>query len=376
MMIEHASEGFVEVSRARWPVLLEEIERYVPEIRLECDETVMSSRLLSHRRRDDRYSTAFIIDIPSPDLSKKIIGDRKKTQFYALYVLDGTQHCVHCAVTLESFVIYNGLPAIAMNLQKPIRLSTSEVAIHPTQDKPVLLDLSAFGAEGPVHAVDISISHIITEEIQEQSPVRSWKSKGGIALELPGLESIKIDGEVVDSETGRLVIKVNSMKDQDRRVLNSYLSDGFNATFPSRMKHALRAVHASEYGQQALPKLQQQLILIIDDEPDSHLAAVLLLEHDGFRIVTAVNGEDGVRKARQLRPDLILLDVDMPRLDGLETLRLLRMFVETKKTPVVMLTADAEVSTVTRASDYNISGYISKPYNPSELSRRISSLLV
>ena len=108
-------------------------------------------------------------------------------------------------------------------------------------------------------------------------------------------------------------------------------------------------------------------ILIVDDEP----ALVELLETEltvaGYEVVCASDGLEGLAKAIQERPHLIILDVAMPKMDGYEALRKLRSSAGTKATPVILLTAKNETNSIMEAQRLGATDYLIKPIEPEEL---------
>jgi DNA-binding response OmpR family regulator len=109
-------------------------------------------------------------------------------------------------------------------------------------------------------------------------------------------------------------------------------------------------------------------ILVVDDEERMVRFIRLNLEHDGFRVVEAFNGNQAINKARSNLPDLVLLDVMMPDLDGFEVLRVLR---EVSSVPVIMLTAKGEEEDRVRGLELGADDYITKPFSPRELVRAV-----
>jgi two-component system, OmpR family, alkaline phosphatase synthesis response regulator PhoP len=117
-------------------------------------------------------------------------------------------------------------------------------------------------------------------------------------------------------------------------------------------------------------------ILLIDDDDDIREATQLCLEIVGnWEIVTASSGREGLIVAIAQQPDLILLDVMMPDMDGLETLKQLQINVETREIPVVFLTAKAHPVEQRQFTQLKVSGVITKPYDPFDLSDRIAQIL-
>jgi DNA-binding response OmpR family regulator len=102
-------------------------------------------------------------------------------------------------------------------------------------------------------------------------------------------------------------------------------------------------------------------ILVVDDEPRMIKFIRLNLEHDGFEVVEAADGLAALNQVRDTLPDLVLLDVAMPELDGFETLRLLR---EVASIPVIMLTARGEEDDRVRGLELGADDYVTKPFSP------------
>ncbi|MCS6909283.1 MAG: response regulator transcription factor [Anaerolineales bacterium] len=113
-------------------------------------------------------------------------------------------------------------------------------------------------------------------------------------------------------------------------------------------------------------------ILVVDDEPRMIRFIRLNLEHDGFEVVEATDGLAALNQVRDALPDLVLLDVAMPELDGFETLRLLR---EISSIPVIMLTARGEEDDRVRGLELGADDYVTKPFSPRELVSRVRAVL-
>lgn len=113
-------------------------------------------------------------------------------------------------------------------------------------------------------------------------------------------------------------------------------------------------------------------ILVVDDEPRMIHFIRLNLEHDGFQVYEATSGSHALEKMRDHLPDLILLDVMMPDLDGFETLRLIR---EISTVPVIMLTAKGEEDDRVRGLELGADDYVTKPFSPRELVSRVKAVL-
>lgn len=116
-------------------------------------------------------------------------------------------------------------------------------------------------------------------------------------------------------------------------------------------------------------------ILIIEDERDILDLVRHYLEKDGFRTRTATDGTAGLAAVRQERPDVIVLDLMLPGLDGLELCKTLRADPATARTPVIMLTAKAEESDKIVGLELGADDYLTKPFSPKELVARVKALL-
>jgi two-component system, sensor histidine kinase len=117
-------------------------------------------------------------------------------------------------------------------------------------------------------------------------------------------------------------------------------------------------------------------LLIIEDTREVVMMLVDYLEMSGFKMATAQDGSDGIQQAKLTHPDLILMDVMMPGMDGFETTRKLRTDPQFKNTPVIGLTALAMPSDRQRCLDAGMDEYISKPVNLKALVKLIRSILL
>ena len=116
-------------------------------------------------------------------------------------------------------------------------------------------------------------------------------------------------------------------------------------------------------------------ILFVDDEADLVSTVECRLKWADFDVVTALNGKEGLDKAETEKPNLILLDTNMPVMNGYEMLEQLRKNPQLKDIPVIMLTAMCEAQDITKASSYNIADYVTKPFDFTELVEKISNAL-
>jgi DNA-binding response OmpR family regulator len=119
-------------------------------------------------------------------------------------------------------------------------------------------------------------------------------------------------------------------------------------------------------------QFRNRKILVADDEERMVRFIRLNLEHDGFQVVEAFRGTTAIQRLRDNLPDLILLDVMMPDLDGFEVLKIIR---EVSSVPVIMLTAKGEEDDRVRGLELGADDYITKPFSPRELVSRVKAVL-
>lgn len=124
-----------------------------------------------------------------------------------------------------------------------------------------------------------------------------------------------------------------------------------------------------------MPETDAKTVLVVDDVSDNLILISLSLQDMGYRVLTASNGEDGVKVAKLSRPDLILMDIAMPQLDGLAATRRIREDDDFEDVPIVALTAFDTEGFRQAAFDVGFNGYLTKPIDFERLRRLIGHLL-
>src|SRR5882757_8348277 len=119
----------------------------------------------------------------------------------------------------------------------------------------------------------------------------------------------------------------------------------------------------------------KEKILAVDDEPDQLELIEFNLEAAGFEVFSAADGEEALKKARKIIPHLILLDVMLPQVDGMEICKLLRRDPDTAAIPIIMLTARAAEIDRVLGLELGADDYVTKPFSPRELVLRVKALL-
>jgi two-component system KDP operon response regulator KdpE len=115
-----------------------------------------------------------------------------------------------------------------------------------------------------------------------------------------------------------------------------------------------------------------KLILVVDDEPRMRRFMRMNLDLEGYRVIEASNGMEAIDRVRDDLPDLVLLDVMMPEMDGFEALRLIR---ETSSVPIIMLTVKSDEEDRVHGLELGADDYVTKPFSPRELASRIKAVL-
>lgn len=116
-------------------------------------------------------------------------------------------------------------------------------------------------------------------------------------------------------------------------------------------------------------------ILVIEDEPIILLSILNLLERNGYRSLSADNGEIGIQLARQENPDLIICNMAMPRITGYEVIKELRNYPNTTMIPFIVITAQGTPVEIEQWQELGVNNYLLKPYNSDELLRKIGEIL-
>lgn len=126
---------------------------------------------------------------------------------------------------------------------------------------------------------------------------------------------------------------------------------------------------------EADPDITQKSILMVDDNPDLRRYVSQILREAGYRVKTAVNGEDGFNQTRQIQPHLIVTDLMMPKVSGYDLIRLIRDDAELQGTPIILLTAKADEDSRITGTEQGADAYLAKPFNDRELLAEVRNLL-
>lgn len=118
-------------------------------------------------------------------------------------------------------------------------------------------------------------------------------------------------------------------------------------------------------------KSASKTILVIDDEPSIGRVVQFKLQQEGFKVLVATDGLEGLAQIKEAKPDLILLDIMMPGMDGFEVCRRVRATPEIAATPVIILTARGQEPDRTKGIDLGVLDFFTKPFSPQKLLERV-----
>ena len=123
------------------------------------------------------------------------------------------------------------------------------------------------------------------------------------------------------------------------------------------------------------PERERPVVLAADDDEDILELVAFRLERSGYTVLRARDGQEALDLALEARPDLAVLDVMMPKLDGFELTRRLRAEEATRRMPIILLTARAQDADIQRGFEAGADDYIRKPFSPQELRARVQAIL-
>ena len=116
-------------------------------------------------------------------------------------------------------------------------------------------------------------------------------------------------------------------------------------------------------------------VLVVDDDPVIQKLLQVNFEMEGYSVITAGDGEEGLAKAQAEHPDAVVLDVMMPKMDGLEVARRLKADPDTQGIPIILLSAKAQQADIQAGTATGAEEYLTKPFDPLELLQRVGELI-
>ena len=119
----------------------------------------------------------------------------------------------------------------------------------------------------------------------------------------------------------------------------------------------------------------QQTVLVVDDDPVIQRLLQVNFEMEDYLVITAGDGEEGLKRALKEMPDIVLLDVMMPKMDGIAVAKALRADPKTAEMPIIMLTAKAQAADIHAGREVGVDVYVTKPFDPLELIETVKELI-
>lgn len=124
-----------------------------------------------------------------------------------------------------------------------------------------------------------------------------------------------------------------------------------------------------------MPAMAPATVLVVDDDPVILRLLEVNFEMEGFTVVRAADGAEGLERAREVLPDVVVLDIMMPRMTGHEVATALRQDPRTAAIPVIFVTARAQSNDVERGMELGVDDYVTKPFDPLDLIARVNAVL-
>jgi len=137
--------------------------------------------------------------------------------------------------------------------------------------------------------------------------------------------------------------------------------------------HKSDRIRSLEIATSAKVSASRARVLIVDDDPNLRLIAAAALKREGYETAEACDGQEGLEKLDSVQPDVIVLDLNMPRLSGIETLQRLR--VDNVRVPVLVLTAQGDEESIDSAFQSGATDYLVKPFSPPQLCSRVRACM-
>ncbi len=209
---------------------------------------------------------------------------------------------------------------------------------------------------------------VVKDANELRSEVISEKPRAAfLPVRVPGDDLADLSASVKTAKDEPCAIIVYGLDDADRNLARNVGADGF-LRVPFADSEVLEILGASTRA--------RKLILLADDSPLIHAHTVPILEDAGYDVVSAVDGQDALDKVGSRRPDLVILDVEMPRLDGYQVCKQLKSHPATAHLPVLICSALGEAHDLERGFDAGADDYLVKPVIPEEMTTRVRHLLM
>ena len=356
----------VDLPESSWNGIFKLVVKQTPILSLTDGINNFKARLLADVSKETE-GREYIIEEIEKELSREILENKRRLLVRSRYFDDGLLHKISFNARLSSYTIFMGYPALILHIIPPVKQVSSLMIAYPAKDRPVYFEIPVKGAPTKIQVSEFSKEYL---KISSKELGKSLFKTGyveDVRVQFYDLAEVCLAGNLTAPVEDVVKFEFKPEDENVNAIINDYLAEEFNETIIS--VEELEKINDKKKPDQIVDAKKH--ILIVDDEPDIFTPLKVLLEEQGIRVSMAHTGRDGLQEAFSKKPDLILLDINMPDIDGLTVLSRLREYSTTQAVPVLMSTARAELDVVIKAKEMGISGYIKKPYVLKDLFNRV-----
>ncbi len=251
---------------------------------------------------------------------------------------------------------------------------TVPIRYHHYLDQGAELDSTATAGELPLSIHLLNVASLLSDAhyADEDDPVRGLLAER--ASDLLGLDEASLDGLMSDLPAEIASVRLLFRTGETEEVPDADYQETCPACTTENgpgHKFCKECGSSLRKARQRIQASSSKRILVAEDSAATRTAISAMLKRMGYDVVVALNGEEAIDLARQEQPDLILMDIMMPVMDGIEALKSIRSEVRLRATPIVMLTSTTDVRMVTEAIECGANDYIAKPFSVTLLTERV-----
>jgi CheY-like chemotaxis protein len=341
-----------------------------PVFTIKDGKHVIRSKILADQSAGSWFKQLVIEDFKKEWVTE-ILENKSKLLITGRYFNEGLHHRITCNARLDHYAIFMGYPALILRLLPPIRQISSVMIASPNPERPVYLEIPVKGAPSKIQVSEFSMEYLRISKNELDNSILKFEGLEEMNVQFYDLGEVRLNTDRITVEEDTVKLEYKSDNQDVKTVINSYLQEEFR----KEIKAPDQCVVMKDEKTPAISKTVLKHILIVDDMPEIHQPLKELLEDEGYKVTMSKDGLTGFQVALAQKPDLILLDIMMPGLSGLQVLDKLREYRATQSIPVIMLTGHAELDMVQKTKQMGISGYIRKPYDLKYVLNRIAEIL-
>jgi len=319
----------------------------------------------------DAENRRFVIEDVDRKWAKGLLENKSKLLIAGHYFNDGLHHKITAIARFDHYTIFMGYPALALFFTPPIRQVSNFMIAYPSRERPVYLEIPVKGAPPKIQVSEFSLDYLRISTKELDKSILKFDSLEDMKVQFYDLGEVHLNADRVTVEEDAVKLEYKPGNEDVKTIINGYLQEEFRR----KIKAPDQIVVMKDEKTPAVSETILKHILIVDDMPEIHQPLKELLEDEGYKVTMTKDGLTGFQTALAQKPDLILLDIMMPGLSGLQVLDKLREYRATQSTPVMMLTGQADFDLVQQTKKKGISGYIKKPYDLKYVLNRIGEIL-